>query len=37
MRVVADANVFVSAALGRSPEAPPVRVIRAALDGQIEL
>lgn len=37
MRVVADANVFVSAALGRSPDAPAVRIISAALDGRIEL
>lgn len=37
MRVVADANVLVSAALGRSPHAPSVLVIKAALDGRIEL
>lgn len=37
MRVVADANVFVSAALGRSPDAPSVRIISAALDGRLEL
>jgi uncharacterized protein len=37
MRVVADANVFVSAALGRSPHAPSVRIINAALDGRIEI
>ncbi len=37
MRVVADANVFVSAALGRSPQAPSVRIINAALDGRVEL
>ncbi len=37
MRVVADANVIVSAALGRSPEAPSVRIIQAVLDGQIDL
>ncbi|MHB8659813.1 MAG: putative toxin-antitoxin system toxin component, PIN family [Solirubrobacteraceae bacterium] len=37
MRVVADANVFVSAALGRSPQAPSVRIITAALDGRFEL
>jgi putative PIN family toxin of toxin-antitoxin system len=37
MRVVADANVFVSAALARSPQAPCVRIISAALDGRIEL
>lgn len=37
MRLVADANVFVSAALGRSGEARSVRIITAALDGRIEL
>ncbi len=37
MRLVADANVFVSAALGRSPQAPSVRIINAALDGRVEL
>lgn len=37
MRVIADANVFVSAALGRSPQAPSVLVITAALDGRMEL
>lgn len=37
MRAVADANVFVSSALGRSPQAPSVLVIKAALDGRIEL
>ena len=37
MRVVADANVFVSAALGRSPAASSVRIVEAALDGRIEL
>ena len=37
MRVVADANVFVSAALGRSPDAPSVWIISAAIDGRIEL
>ncbi len=37
MRVVADANVLVSAALGRSPQAPSVLIISAALDGRIEL
>jgi hypothetical protein len=36
MRVVADANVFVSAALGRSPRAPSVRIINAAIEGRIE-
>ncbi len=37
MRVIVDANVFASAALGRSPQAPSVLVIKAALDGRIEL
>ena len=37
MRVVADANILVSAALGRSPRSPSVRIIDAALDGRIEL
>jgi PIN domain len=37
MRVVADANVFVPATLGRSPQSPSVRIIDAALDGRIEL
>lgn len=37
MRVVADANVLVSAALGRSPQAPSVRILDAALDGRVEL
>ncbi len=37
MRIVADANVIVSAALGRSPESASVRIIDAALDGRIEL
>jgi putative PIN family toxin of toxin-antitoxin system len=37
MRVVADANVLVSAALGRSPHAPSVRIINAALDSRVEL
>jgi putative PIN family toxin of toxin-antitoxin system len=37
MRVVADANILVSAALGRSPESPSVRIVDAALDGRIEL
>lgn len=37
MRVVADANVFVSAALGRSPESPSVQIINAALDGRLQL
>ena len=37
MRVVADANVLVSAALGRSLEAPSVIVLDVALDGRLEL
>jgi uncharacterized protein len=37
MRVVADANVLVSAALARSPDSPSVLTLDAALDGQIEL
>lgn len=37
MRVVADANVLVSAALARSPEAPSVLTFDAALDGRVEL
>jgi uncharacterized protein len=36
-RVVADANVLVSAALARSPQAPSVLTLDAALDGRIEL
>lgn len=37
IRIVADANVLVSAALARSPAAPPALVLDAALDGQVEL
>ena len=37
MRVVADANVVVSAALARSPQAPSVLTLDAALDGRLEL
>lgn len=37
MRVVADANVLVSAALARSPEAPSVMILDAALEDEIEL
>ena len=37
MRVVADANILVSAALAPSPQSPSVRIIDAALDGRIEL
>jgi predicted nucleic acid-binding protein len=36
-RVVADANVLVSAALARSPQAPSVLTLDAALDGRLEL
>jgi putative PIN family toxin of toxin-antitoxin system len=36
-RVVADANVLVSAALARSPQAPSVLTLDAALDGRVEL
>jgi putative PIN family toxin of toxin-antitoxin system len=37
MRVVADANVLVSAALARSPQSPSVLTLDAALDGRLEL
>ena len=37
MRVVADANVLVSAALSRSPQAPSALTLDAALNGRIEL
>ena len=37
IRVVADANVLISAALARSPTAPSALVLDAALDGRIEL
>jgi uncharacterized protein len=37
MRVLADANVLVSAALARSPQAPSALTLDAALDGRIEL
>jgi len=36
LRVVADANVLISAALARSPYAPSVLILDAALDGRIE-
>jgi putative PIN family toxin of toxin-antitoxin system len=36
-RVVADANVLVSAALARSPSAPSALVLDAALDGRLEI
>jgi putative PIN family toxin of toxin-antitoxin system len=37
LRAVADANVLVSAAIARSPQAPSVLTLDAALDGRIEL
>ena len=37
MRVIADANVLISAALTRSPQAPSALTLDAALTGQIEL
>jgi putative PIN family toxin of toxin-antitoxin system len=37
MRVVADANVLVSAALARSPDSPSVLTLDAALGGELEL
>ncbi|HEY5196061.1 MAG TPA: putative toxin-antitoxin system toxin component, PIN family [Solirubrobacteraceae bacterium] len=37
LRVVADANVLISAALARSPQAPSVLTLDAALDGRVEL
>jgi putative PIN family toxin of toxin-antitoxin system len=37
MRVVADANVLVSAALARSLQAPSALTLEAALDGRIAL
>jgi putative PIN family toxin of toxin-antitoxin system len=36
-RVVADANVLISAALARSPNAPSVVILEAALDGRLDL
>jgi uncharacterized protein len=36
-RVVADANVLVSAAIARSPQAPSMLTLDAALDGRVEL
>jgi putative PIN family toxin of toxin-antitoxin system len=36
-RVVADANVLVSAAIARSSQAPSVLTLDAALDGRVEL
>lgn len=37
IRVVADANVLVSAALARSPQAPSALVFDAALDQRLQL
>ena len=37
MRVVADANVVVSAALARSPQAPSALTLDAAVEGRLEL
>lgn len=37
LRVVADANVLISAALARSPQAPSVLTLDAAIDGRVEL
>ena len=37
IRIVADANVLVSAALARSPLAPSALVLEAALDGRVKL
>lgn len=37
LRVLADTNVLISAALARSPNAPSVLILDAALDRRIEL
>jgi len=37
LRVVADANVLISAALARSPNAPSVMILEAALDRRLDL
>jgi putative PIN family toxin of toxin-antitoxin system len=37
LSVVADANVLISAALARSPNAPSVLILDAAIDGRLEL
>jgi uncharacterized protein len=37
IRVLADANVLVSAAIPKDPDSPPALVLDAALDGRIEL
>jgi uncharacterized protein len=36
-RVVADANVLISAAIARSPNASSVLILEAALDGRLDL
>ncbi|MGO9902856.1 MAG: PIN domain-containing protein [Solirubrobacteraceae bacterium] len=36
-RIVADANVLVSAALARSPQAPSVLILDLALSGELDL
>lgn len=35
--VLADANVLISAALARSPNAPSARILEAAIDGRVSL
>ncbi|CAA9523491.1 MAG: hypothetical protein AVDCRST_MAG53-3473 [uncultured Solirubrobacteraceae bacterium] len=35
--VLADANVLISAALARSPDAPSARILEAAIDGRVSL
>lgn len=37
IRVLADANVLVSAAIAKDPDSPPAVILDAALDGRIEL
>lgn len=37
LRVLADANVLISAALTRSPNAPSAQILDAALDRRLEL
>lgn len=37
LRVLADANVLISAALARSPNAPSAQILDAAIDGRLEL
>ena len=37
LRVFADANGLISAALARSPNAPSVVILEAALDGRLDL